>query len=609
MHRKTTRPLQFRFIFVTLFLPHFLGLFAAGNVQGATYYVSQSHPAAADTNAGTESQPWKTLTRAAGAIEPGDTVLIGDGVYREQLRIEKSGTAQKPIRFEALPGANVVLTGADRVTGWKPDSGSTMKSDDGTVYVADWLHSFIDWSPHHTHPDDNYHRLIGRCEQVFVLGYPLRQVLNPSELARGTFYVDLAAKRLYARSADDRNLSHADANVEASARGVVLDCVGAFVTIKGIQLRYAANHAQEGAALFHGSHDQIEACTFERTNGGGATFLGEDQVVRHCTFRENGQLGFGANRAHRLLMTDCEIRDNNAKGFERGWEAGGDKLVLCRGAVLDHCVFADNRGNGIWFDIGNEDCEVRNCLIEGNEDAGIFDEISFGLKAHDNVITANGFAGTPGSWGAAAGICLSNSPGSVIERNLIIGNKEGFNFREQNRTTPRIDEPNGRRAEEPVWNHDELIRNNVFAFNRDAQVWGWFDVSDGRAWPASTTQPDEHGNAPNDVAAKYQARAKSGPPPGTDIKALHLQFTDNLYATRPGQALFNWGVPWKRHTKFTSLDDVRRELALEPTGQLAELIFHDPSEHDYRVPPGSAAIRMKCYPQGGVPWVVLGTDK
>jgi hypothetical protein len=609
MHRKTTRPLQFRFIFVTLFLPHFLGLFAAGNVQGATYYVSQSHPAAADTNAGTESQPWKTLTRAAGAIEPGDTVLIGDGVYREQLRIEKSGTAQKPIRFEALPGANVVLTGADRVTGWKPDSGSTMKSDDGTVYVADWLHSFIDWSPHHTHPDDNYHRLIGRCEQVFVLGYPLRQVLNPSELARGTFYVDLAAKRLYARSADDRNLSHADANVEASARGVELDCVGAFVTIKGIQLRYAANHAQEGAALFHGSHDQIEACTFERTNGGGATFLGEDQVVRHCTFRENGQLGFGANRAHRLLMTDCEIRDNNAKGFERGWEAGGDKLVLCRGAVLDHCVFADNRGNGIWFDIGNEDCEVRNCLIEGNEDAGIFDEISFGLKAHDNVITANGFAGTPGSWGAAAGICLSSSPGSVIERNLIIGNKEGFNFREQNRTTPRIDEPNGRRAEEPVWNHDELIRNNVFAFNRDAQVWGWFDVSDGRAWPASTTQPDEHGNAPNDVAAKYQARSKSGPPPGTDIKALHLQFIDNLYATRPGQGLFNWGVPWKRHTKFTSLDDVRRELALEPTGQLAELIFHDPSEHDYRVPPGSAAIRMKCYPQGGVPWVVLGTDK
>lgn len=576
-----------------------------GDARGATYYVSQNNPAAADTNAGTDAQPWKTLARAAGAVAPGDTVLIGDGIYREQLRIEKSGTAQQPIRFEALPGANVILTGADRVAGWKPDPDPSNKSDGGAVYVADWPHSFVDWSPHHTHPDDNYHRLIGRCEQVFVLGYPLRQVLDKSELARGTFYVDLAAKRLYVRSADDRNLSHADAIVEASARGVVLECAGAFVTIKGIHLRYAANRAQEGAAIFHGAHDVVEACTFERTNSEGATFLGEDQVVRHCAFRENGQLGFGANRAHRLRMIECEIRGNNIKGFDRGWEAGGDKLVLCRGAVLDQCVFASNHGNGIWFDIGNEDCQVRNCMIEGNEDAGIFDEISFGLRAHDNVIIGNGFAGTPGSWGAAAGICLSSSPGSTIERNLIICNKEGFNFREQNRTTPRIDQKD-RRGEEPIWNHDEVIRNNIFAYNRDAQVWGWFDVSDGREWPAASGPSEEHGNTPNDIAAKYQASSKSGPPPGTDLKALHLQFTDNLYDLRPGQGLFNWGVPWKRHLKFASLDDVRRELGLEPTGALADLTFRDANEHDYRVLPDSAAIRMKCYPQGDVPCTVLG---
>lgn len=580
-----------------------------GITRGAAYYVSQSNPAAADTNAGTEAQPWRTLGRAAGAVGPGDMVLIGDGVYREQLRIEKSGTAQKPIRFEALPGANVVLTGADRVIGWKPDAGKSSKSDEGTVYVTDWPHSFVDWSPYHTHPDDNYHRLIGRCEQVFVFGYPLRQVLDKSELARGTFYVDLSAKRLYARSADDRDLSHADAIVEASARGVVLDCVGAYVTIKGIHLRYAANRAQEGAALFHGAHDQIEACTFERTNSEGATFLGEDQIVRRCIFRENGQLGFGANRAHRLLMTECQIRDNNIKGFDRGWEAGGDKLVLCRGAVLDHCVFAGNRGNGIWFDIGNEDCQVRNCLIENNEDAGIFDEISYGLKAHDNVITRNGFAGTPGSWGAAAGICLSSSPASSIERNLIIGNKEGFNFREQNRTTPRIDPPGVPKGEEPVWNHDEVIADNILAYNRDAQVWGWFDVSDGREWPATSGQPDKHGNAPSDVAAKYQASSRPGPPPGTDLKALHLQFTDNLYAIRPGQGLFNWGVPWKRHIKLKSLDDVHRDLSLEPTGHVAELTFRDANERDFRVPPDSAAIQMKCYPQGGVPCAILGADQ
>ena len=117
-------------------------------------------------------------------------------------------------------------------------------------------------------------------------------------------------------------------------------------------------------------------------NSSGATFAASGLVVRRCTFQENGQLGFGAARAHGLLVSDCVVRNNNVKGFDRGWEAGGDKLVLCRGAVLEKCQFVGNRGNGVWFDIGNEKCVVRNCLIADNEDAGIFYEISFGLHAH-----------------------------------------------------------------------------------------------------------------------------------------------------------------------------------------------------------------------------------
>ena len=140
------------------------------------------------------------------------------------------------------------------------------------------------------------------------------------------------------------------------------------------------------------------------------------------------------------------MENNNTKGFDRGWEAGGDKLVLCRDAVLERSRFVRNRGNGIWFDIGNTNCTVRQCLIADNEDAGIFYEISFRLLAHDNVIVGNGFAATAGAWGAQAGISLSSSPGCVIERNLIAGNREGFNFREQTRSTPTIEdraEPTG----------------------------------------------------------------------------------------------------------------------------------------------------------------------
>ncbi len=100
--------------------------------------------------------------------------------------------------------------------------------------------------------------------------------------------------------------------------------------------------------------------------------------------------------------------------------------------------------------------QVLRGLITSNEDAGIFYEISYGLHAHDNVIVNNGLADTAGAWGANAGISISSSPDCVIERSLLIGNKEGFNFREQARSTSRIDS----RRSEPVWNHDSTIRGN-----------------------------------------------------------------------------------------------------------------------------------------------------
>jgi len=292
-------------------------------------------------------------------------------------------------------------------------------------------------------------------------------------------------------------------------------------------------------------------------------------------------MGFGTGGTHNLLMTECAIRNNNMKGYNRGWEAGGNKIVLTRGAIIEKSFFIENRGDGIWFDIGNEDNEVRNCLFINNEDAGIYYEISYGLHAHDNVIVGNGFAYNPGAWGANAGISISSSPNCVIERNLIIGNKEGLSFREQNRSTPRI----GNRKGEPVWNHDQIIRNNVIAYNRDAQVWGWFDINDNRHWPA---------------------RDGKAEPDGLTLEKLSFTFRDNLYSTGAGQELFNWGVTWKEHKRYNKLDDVRDALNLEQGSELVEFVFKDFSELDFRVPSDSPALKMGCYPKGSVPGVRLG---
>ena len=223
--------------------------------------------------------------------------------------------------------------------------------------------------------------------------------------------------------------------------------------------------------------------------------------------------------------------------------------MLCRGVVLEKSQFVGNRGNGVWFDIGNEKCIVRNCLIADNEDAGIFYEISYGLHAHDNVIIGNGFAETPGAWGPAAGISLSSSPDCLIERNLIVGNREGFNFREQDRTTQRIDDE----KETMVWNHDESIRHNVLALNRDAQVWGWFDVEDDRHWPAAMHEAGEKQRQAADLA-RYGQGQRAGTEPGD--AGTHASRTTST--TRdPGKGSSTGASIGGRHKEYAKLSDVQ----------------------------------------------------
>lgn len=555
-------------------------------VQAAEYEVSVNHPKASDDGPGTAAQPWKTIARAAGAVSAGDTVTVRGGVYREYANIKADGTAEKPIRLVAAPGEWVVMTGADLVKDWKPEGGNA-------GYSVAWPHKFNAYSPQMTHPGDEYHRLIGRCEQAFVDGFALRQVLNREQLAPGTFFADTVNRRLFACDAGARDLNKV--TVEASVRSTILRVEGRHVQLEGFRFRYAANSAQHGAVVLAGNHGIVRDCVFESMNSSGAQFVAEDLQVIRCVFRDNGQLGFGANRAHRLLLTGCLIENNNTKNFDRGWEAGGNKLVLCRGAILEKSIFARNHGDGVWFDIGNEDCIVRNCLIADNDDAGIFYEISYGLQARDNTIIGNGFAPTKGAWGAQSGISLSSSPGCVIERNLLIGNREGFDFREQYRSTPTIEERKGR----PVWNHDEVIRNNLIALNRDVQVGGWFDVPDDRHWPV--------GSAMRDRPAQDKAQVPEGHPTGSSLEKLNFVFEDNLYYSQSGQPLVRWGVTWKKNRSFRSLAEFQSELKIDRGGRVEYPEFKNLSSRDFRLTPEALKRFQNQYPRGDVPGAV--TDR
>jgi len=47
------------------------------------YVVAQNNLASSDDNPGTEAKPFKTISKAAALAEPGDTVFVYGGIYRE----------------------------------------------------------------------------------------------------------------------------------------------------------------------------------------------------------------------------------------------------------------------------------------------------------------------------------------------------------------------------------------------------------------------------------------------------------------------------------------------------------------------------------------------
>jgi hypothetical protein len=60
---------------------------------GKVYYVDANHPAANDANAGTEDKPLRHIQAALDRVQPGQTVLIRGGTYRESLRWKTPGRA------------------------------------------------------------------------------------------------------------------------------------------------------------------------------------------------------------------------------------------------------------------------------------------------------------------------------------------------------------------------------------------------------------------------------------------------------------------------------------------------------------------------------------
>ena len=83
----------------------------------AVYYVA---PDGDDADTGlSRDKAWRTVGRAADAANPGDTVMIAGGTYKEDVRIRATGDEGKSITFRCLPGEKVVFEGKNLTQAFK----------------------------------------------------------------------------------------------------------------------------------------------------------------------------------------------------------------------------------------------------------------------------------------------------------------------------------------------------------------------------------------------------------------------------------------------------------------------------------------------------------
>lgn len=71
-------------------------------------HVAQKNQKASDDNPGTAERPFKTINAAAKLLQPGEKVIVHEGIYRECVRPLRGGTANnRMISYEAASGEKV----------------------------------------------------------------------------------------------------------------------------------------------------------------------------------------------------------------------------------------------------------------------------------------------------------------------------------------------------------------------------------------------------------------------------------------------------------------------------------------------------------------------
>lgn len=403
---------------------------AAAVTDEKIYYVSQQD--GNDGNSGTEDSPFKTINHAAQIAEPGDTVIVKKGVYRECVRPAKGGTDEENrITYMAEEPGQAVIKGSEQIVDWEQD---------GAIWkvVLDSEEVFGDYNPYTKgHGKDTFDYFpVYNCGDVYLNEEAYYQKATVDEVRKNsrTWYSEVdeteGTTTIYA------NFGAADPNEELAEINVRQQCFAptewglAYITVNGFKVAHAANmysdfpgypeHCQSGAISTNGglkwiieNNTVVNArsigidiglrCDMWAGNRDPRKGNQEDQkyftsykdidaygqhIVRNNLIQKCGQCGIAGVFSWKSQIMDNVIEDTNYRNEFCAAETAGIKVHYCNDGLIQGNYVRNTIGGGsagIWTDWGNQGIRVtQNVLV--NNVWGYYAEAVVGPILVDNNI-------------------------------------------------------------------------------------------------------------------------------------------------------------------------------------------------------------------------------
>ncbi len=448
-----------------------------GTVGAAPISAREIHVAktGSDASSGNQLGPYLTIGKAAEVAQPGDTVTIHAGTYREWVKPARGGTSEQDrITYRAAVGERVAIKGSERIDRW-----SLLHQGVWKVVLPNSF--FNNYNPYALQVSGgwlNYGQWHHRGD-VYLNGKAFLEKETPEEV--GDVEHSWHCQADQTETTLIANFGSANPNVEMAEINV-RECLFmptvtgiSYVTVRGIEfLHAAANWAPPVIELQTGAVGTrmgkcwvIEHCTISDIRcvgiilgqAPGADYADIDSfgahVVRNNVIRRCGQAGIAGQRgATRCLIADNLIEETNYRKEFGGWETAAIKFHQSVDTVISgnliRGVYHQMQGAfGIWMDFGNQGTRITGNVIYNTQAAAVFLEMDHGPTLIDNnVVIGGGFR--------------SNSENTVFAHNLLVDLECQYNSdtaRKSQFFTPHTTSEMGKKTGVP---RNDKWFNNIF---------------------------------------------------------------------------------------------------------------------------------------------------